>query len=60
MMSPELLKQTFTFTIGGTDGPTSVFVAGKIGGLEIFLGVCAVLAAALTLAAFCFIRKRHR
>lgn len=58
MMRPEFLERAFTFTIGGADGPTSVFLAGKIGGFEIFLGVCIVLTVAL--AVFCFARKRRR
>ena len=60
MMRPKLLKQAFSFTIGGADGPTSVFLAGKIGGLEIFLGICSVVAVILTLVAFYFIKKHHR
>jgi len=60
MMRPKLLKQAFSFTIGGADGPTSVFLAGKIGGLEIFLGICSVVAVILILVAFYFIKKHHR
>ena len=52
MMRPKLLKQAFS--------STSVFLAGKIGGLEIFLGICSVVAVILTLVAFYFIKKHHR
>lgn len=58
MIRPDLLRQTFTFTIGGSDGPTSVFIAGKIGGLEIFLGICVIAVTFLALAAL-FIKKHH-
>lgn len=58
MIRPEFLKKTFTFTIGGADGPTSVFVAGKIGGLEVFLGICVIAVVFLALAAL-FIRRHH-
>lgn len=35
-----------TFVIGGADGPTSVFLAGRVGGRDLFFTAAAVLAGA--------------
>lgn len=44
--------------IGGADGPTAIFVAGKLGGFEILM-LAAVLAAVIGLGIFLWKKRKH-
>lgn len=44
--------------IGGADGPTSIFIAGKTGGADIFI-LAAALAAVIGLGIFLWKKRKH-
>lgn len=47
-----------SFVIGGADGPTAIFVAGRIGGPELFFTAAAVFAGAA--AGYYLIQKKRK
>ena len=53
------LKEHTAFSIiGGADGPTSVFVAGNLGG-DLSISFVLTGAAVLVITLICYLKKRH-